>query len=413
MRRVKIEGQAVFEGIMARNNGKYALAVRKPDNDIILEISKFKSFSGRHKFFRLPFVRGAVHFIESLYLAIKMFSHSSTFYEDEDINRDDNLRQILIVIATISLAVAMFLVLPYGLSMAFKNITSSDVALTVIEGFIRLILLLFYIFAISLVPDIKRMYMYNGAEHKAINCIEAGLPLTTSNVRRMSRLNIRSGTSFILDVVILSIILFMFIRFDDILIRLIFRIILVPVIAGLAYEFIRLADESENLFLIILSVPGLLLQQMTTKEPDDAMIEVAISALEAVFDSESFIKSKPVNARKNVRPVTRPVAGVGASSKLEKKSKPLHSDFKNISEAEPIIKQKREMLQDRARNSLKEDNNVLNEKDAVKKNKDVLKENTSSLKADDNSDLNDDILNALDHFFDEYNIKNDDGKNDL
>lgn len=385
MRQVKIEGQAVFEGIMFRNKDKCALAVRKPNKDIVLEVSKFKGFSEKSDFFKYPFIRGIVSFIEFLYLGIKMFSHSTTFYEDESVNKDNELRQILIVVATISLAIAVFFALPYGLSLAFKNITSSDVALTLIEGVIRLFLLLIYIFAISLVPDIKRIYMYNGAEHKSINCIESGLPLTPKNVKRMSRLNLRSGTSFILDVVFLSIILFMFIRFDNLLLRLIFRIILVPAIAAIVYEFMRITAESENLFFIILSIPGLLLQEFTAREPDDEMIEVAISSIEAVFDWESFISTSRLYKRnKPLKQVTRTVSPDKASDDRK--------PYGILTENEPTEKIKNEKVP--MRTSLKE-NKVIKEvqnKDTIVK-RETLKEDLERERLENESTLNKSTVN--------------------
>ena len=209
-----ISGQAVLEGLMMRRKNKYAVAVRKPDNDIEVSVSRFNSLSLKHNFFKLPFIRGIVNFVESLYLGFKTFSMYENYYEEEEKKSDragnNEMLQILLVIAAISLAIAMFIVLPYGLSMVFRKVTSSDITLTVIEGIIRLVLLLSYLVAVSMLPDINRLYMYNGAGHKVINCIEKGLPLNVSNARKMSKKHYRSGTSFVIDVVILSVVLFMF-----------------------------------------------------------------------------------------------------------------------------------------------------------------------------------------------------------
>ena len=219
-------------------------------------------------------------------------NYSASFYEDEETGESGSLSKAetgLTVALAIVLAVGIFMVLPFFLSRLLNRFITSDTVLTLIEGVIRICLLLGYIGAISKMKDIHRVFMYHGAEHKSINCIENGLPLTVENVRKQSRRHRRCGTSFILIIVVLSVIFFMFIRVDKLWLRLIIRLLLVPVIAAVAYEFIRFAGRSDSKIVQILSEPGMWLQGMTTREPDDSMIEVAIASVEAVFDWKAFL----------------------------------------------------------------------------------------------------------------------------
>lgn len=189
---------------------------------------------------------------------------------------------------SIVMAVGIFMVLPYFISGCFRDYIVSNTLLAIVEGAIRLGLFVLYVVLISSMKDIKRVYMYHGAEHKCINCIERGRELNVKNVRKSSRYHARCGTSFLFIVMIISIIFFIFIRVESPALRVIFRILLIPVIAGVSYEFIRLAGRSENFLVRILSLPGKGMQMLTTKEPEDDMIEVAISAVEAVFDWRAF-----------------------------------------------------------------------------------------------------------------------------
>ena len=209
---------------------------------------------------------------------------------EEQQKRQDSLMMGGTVAFSIVLAVAIFMILPYYISVFFQKFTDSYMQIAVLEGIIRLAIFIGYVAAISLMPDIKRVYMYHGAEHKCINCIEHGMDLTVENVRKSSRLHKRCGTSFLLIVMIISIFFFMFIHVDSRVLRLVLRLVLIPVIAGVSYEFIRLAGRSDNALINLLSKPGLLLQHITTKEPEDDMIEVGMASVEAVFDWKAYVK---------------------------------------------------------------------------------------------------------------------------
>lgn len=294
-----IGGQAVLEGVMMKNRDRYAVAVRKPDGEIEVEKGHCQSLRDKYFVCDLPIIRGVVTFVESLVLGMKSLTDSSKYYEDEEEEnrqqmddaakeRHEKIETTFTVILSIFLAVGIFMVLPFFISELLKSIIKSAKVLAVIEGIIRIILFIGYVFAISFVEDIKRVFMYHGAEHKTINCVEHMLPLTVENVRKQSREHKRCGTSFIFIVLFISIIFFIFIRVDNMWLKVLYRIVLVPVIAGASYEFIRLAGKSENALVNILSKPGMMLQKLTTKEPDDSMIEVAIASVEAVFDWKKF-----------------------------------------------------------------------------------------------------------------------------
>ncbi len=310
MRYSGIGGQAVMEGVMMKNQEKYAVAVRKPDGEIALEVSEYKGIIKNKKIRNMPILRGVFSFIESLYLGVATLTFSASFFEEEEPEHDkkskkqrekkvltkeqqkrqDSLMMGGTVAFSIVLAIAIFMVLPYYVSVFFQKFTDSYMLIAVIEGLIRLVIFIGYVAAISLMPDIKRVYMYHGAEHKCINCIEHGMDLTVENVRKSSRLHKRCGTSFLLIVMIISIFFFMFIHVDSRGLRLVLRLVLIPVIAGVSYEFIRLAGRSDNALINLLSKPGLLLQHITTKEPEDDMIEVGMASVEAVFDWKTYVE---------------------------------------------------------------------------------------------------------------------------
>lgn len=301
-----IGGQAVMEGVMMKNRDRYAVAVRKPDQQIEIKVSDCKPSARSQKVRNLPVIRGVVNFIESLVLGMKTLMYSAEFFEEEEENKKEIKKQTLsaeekkkleekekrqekvlmggTVVFSLVLALAVFFALPYFLSGFFRKLTGSETLTALMEGVLRLIIFIGYITLISLTPDIKRVFMYHGAEHKCINCIEHGLPLTVENVKKSSRLHKRCGTSFLLIVMLVSILFFMFIRVKSRPLQMLLRLVLIPVIAGVSYEFIRLAGRYENRLVNLLSKPGLLLQRMTTKEPDSDMIEVGIASVEAVFD---------------------------------------------------------------------------------------------------------------------------------
>ena len=289
-----IGGQAVMEGVMMKNGDAYAVAVRKPDQEIVVETSSYSGVVQNRKIKKLPILRGVFSFVESLTLGLKSLTFSASFFEEEEEKESDKKKEDflmgLTVAVSIVIAIGIFMILPYGISLLFRKYISSQWLIALLEGVLRLLIFLGYVAGISLMSDIKRVYMYHGAEHKCINCIEHGMDLTVENVRKSSRLHKRCGTSFLLIVMIVSILFFMLIRVDSPILRLGLRLILIPVIAGVSYEFIRLAGRSDNGLVNLLSKPGLLLQKITTREPDDAMIEVGIASVEAVFDWKTYVK---------------------------------------------------------------------------------------------------------------------------
>ena len=306
-----VGGQAVMEGVMMKNQDRYAVAVRKPDHQIDVKVENYKSTIKNEKIRHLPIVRGVVNFVESLVLGMSTLMYSASFFEDEE---EDNKKKNLseeerkkleekekkqekalmggTVAFSIVFALALFFALPYFLSGFFHKVIASETLIALIEGLIRLAIFLGYIAIISLTPDIKRVFMYHGAEHKCINCIEHGMELNIENVRKSSRLHKRCGTSFLLIVMLISIVFFMFIRVDSRIQQLVLRLLLIPVIAGVSYEFIRLAGRYDNWFVNALSQPGLWMQRLTTREPEDDMIEVGIASVEAVFDWRSWQKEE-------------------------------------------------------------------------------------------------------------------------
>lgn len=307
-----------MEGVMMKNQEKYAVAVRKPDQEIVVETSTYEGLIKNKKIRNMPILRGVFSFIESLVLGMKTLTFSASFFEEEEEEksgsrkaekragaqkpapteeeqkkkekRQENALMGGTVAISIVLAVAIFMVLPYYISVFFQRFITSQTLLALLEGVIRLTIFIGYVAAISLMPDIKRVYMYHGAEHKCINCIEQGMDLTVENVRKSSRLHKRCGTSFLLIVMLISIVFFLFIRVDNRILQLLLRLVLIPVIAGVSYEFIRLAGRSDHMLVNLFSKPGLLLQRITTREPDDSMIEVGIASVEAVFDWKAYVK---------------------------------------------------------------------------------------------------------------------------
>lgn len=312
MRYSGIGGQAVMEGVMMKNQNKCAVAVRKPDKEIEVVVSEYTGIVKNQKLKNMPIIRGILNFIDSMVLGMQTLSYSASFFEEEEdakkIAKKANMTPEELeeqkkkdkkkedaamggtVVLSIVLAVGIFMMLPYFISSFFQRYIESRLLLGLLEGAIRLTIFISYVGLISLMEDIKRVYMYHGAEHKCINCIESGMDLTVENVRKSSRLHKRCGTSFLLIVMIISILFFMMIRVDSAILKVILRLLLIPVIAGVSYEFIRLAGRSDNCFVNVLSKPGLWLQKITTREPDDSMIEVAIKSVEAVFDWKVYVE---------------------------------------------------------------------------------------------------------------------------
>ncbi len=300
-----IGGQAVIEGIMMKNKEMYSVAVRKPDGEIEVNLGTYRSIVKNKLLRETPLVRGVVNFIDSMILGMRTLTFSASFYEEEeeptkaDLMLDKlfkgNTEKIvtgLTVAFSIVMAVGIFMILPYFITSYLTNYVVSNTLLAIIEGVVRVGIFVLYVVLISRMRDIQRVFMYHGAEHKCINCIENGLELTVENVLKSSKHHKRCGTSFMFIVMIVSIIFFIFIRVTSPVLRVVIRLLLIPVIAGVSYELIKLAGRSESKFVQIISFPGMLMQRLTTKEPDAEMVEVAIAAVEAVFDWDTFINEE-------------------------------------------------------------------------------------------------------------------------
>ena len=301
MKSSNIGGQAVMEGIMMRSGDQYSVGVRKPDGEISVKKEKYHSIVKWKVLTTTPFIRGVFNFIDSMVIGIKTLTYSASFYEEEEekeevlteeaVKKKEKKEKLLMgatVAFSVVAAVAIFMVLPYFLTSFLKGLIPSYQVRTVIEGLVRIGIFVLYVLLISRMEDIQRTFMYHGAEHKCINCIEHGLPLTVENVRKSSRQHKRCGTSFLFLVLAISIVLLLLIHVDSAVMRVVVRILLLPVIAGISYEVLKLAGRSDNILINLISSPGLAIQKLTTKEPDDDMIEVAIQAVEAVFDWRAY-----------------------------------------------------------------------------------------------------------------------------
>lgn len=315
-----IGGQAVLEGIMMKNGDAYAVAVRTPDNQIVLKVDEYHMFSAKRKWAGLPVIRGVFNFVDSMVLGMRTLAYSADFFEEESEgesgkekggtslngNRENKespdkkekgeeagmgkAAMALTVAVSILLAVGIFMVLPVVLVSFLRRFTQSSALIALTEGVVRIGIFLAYVALISRMEDIKRVFMYHGAEHKCINCVEHGLELNVENVMKSSRLHKRCGTSFLLIVMLVSVVFFMFVRVETLWLRILTRVCFIPLIAGVSYEFIRLAGNSDGGLVNLLSKPGLCLQRLTTREPDESMAQVAIEAVEAVFDWRKYLE---------------------------------------------------------------------------------------------------------------------------
>ena len=303
---VRIGGQAVIEGVMMKNMDRYAVSVRKPNGKIETKVEECVSFAEKHPLFQLPVFRGMVNFLESMVIGMKTLNYSASFYEDEEEQTESRTEQLLekilgekaekiimgiVLVFSLAISIGLFMILPYIASEALGKLIRNEYVILFMEGIIRIAIFLGYIVLISRMEDIKRVFMYHGAEHKTINCLEAGVPLTPENVDNFSRLHKRCGTSFIFIVMIISMVFFFSIRVDTIWLRIVLRLLFLPLVAGVSYEFIRLAGSSDHPLVQIFSKPGLALQKLTTKEPDHSMIEVAIASVEGVFDWREYLEN--------------------------------------------------------------------------------------------------------------------------
>lgn len=305
MKRTTVGGQAVIEGVMMRNGKKCAIAVRKPDHTIEIKEMTQESVTEKYPFLRLPILRGVVNFIESMVVGIQTLTYSASFYEEEEVEESkfdrwlentfkEKTESILMgftVIIALFMSIGIFMVLPYLMTGFLEGKVASHTAVLILEGIVRILIFLGYIILISRMEDIQRVFMYHGAEHKTINCLEHGEDLTPENVKKYSRLHKRCGTSFLFIVMFISIFFFFFIKTDTIWMRVVSRLLLIPVIAGVSYEFIRFAGRSNVCIVNVLSKPGMMLQKLTTREPDEEMIEVAIKSVEGVMDWKTYVKA--------------------------------------------------------------------------------------------------------------------------
>lgn len=295
-------GQAVIEGVMMKGTDSYSVAIRKPDKKIEVKLQKYQSYNDKHKWAKIPFIRGVVNFTESMAVGMKTLSYSSSFYEEEEeeTKADKLIKEVfkekaegvimgLTLFCSVIIAIALFMMLPAVIGEFIGKWVDNRLVLSLIEGIIRLVIFIIYVVLISQMEDIRRVFMYHGAEHKTINCYESGDELTPENVAKHSRYHKRCGTSFLFIVMVVSIVVFMFITADQMWLRFVLRLLLIPVVAGISYEFIRLAGKSDNVVMNILSKPGMWIQKLTTKEPEEEMIQVAIISVESVLYGKPYV----------------------------------------------------------------------------------------------------------------------------
>lgn len=297
MKKQPVGGQAVIEGVMMQSKNKRAIAVRKNDGEIIIRKRNIKSWISDKNIDKIPFLRGAFILIETMIEGINSMNFSSEFFLDDDeeesafdkfINKlfKDKANDVIIIISLIIglfFAMLLFVVTPTMIGGLFSRFINSDLILNLIEGFTRICILFIYILLISMNKDIKRVFEYHGAEHKAIYCYENDLDLTVENARKFKTQHPRCGTNFLFIVMFTSIILFSFFGWPNPIIRIVMRIVCVPIVAGISYEIIKLLGKYNNILTRIVAYPGMMLQKLTTKEPDDKQLEVALKALDAVI----------------------------------------------------------------------------------------------------------------------------------
>lgn len=393
-----IGGQAVLEGVMMRNKDQCAIAVRRPDGEIELKKQECKSIRDKYKFAGLPVIRGVAAFVDSLRMGMETLNYSASLMEEEEEKKDadeteetrekkekkESLLMGLVMVLAVIVAIAIFVIAPFLVSESLRRVVRSAQLRGLIEGVIRVVLFVLYVKLISLMKDIKRVFMYHGAEHKSINCIENGLELTVENVRRQKTQHKRCGTSFLLVVMFVSILFFMFIVVRNMWLRMALRILLIPVIAGISYEFIRYAGSHDNVVSNILSKPGLWLQGLTTAEPDDPMIEVAIASVDAVFDWKKFV----AEVRAEEKTANRET--VGQKSPESEREPKIVTDATKAVLSEPKATEKKENAEMEQRREAP---------DVTKETASTEEPGIEILAIDDESEEDDAILNALDRYF--------------
>lgn len=298
MKYANIGGQAVMEGVMMRHKDHYAVAVRKENHEIEVMTEQRQTLGERYHVSGIPVVRGVFAFVDSLVVGMKTLMWSASFFEDEEETSQEKEKQsdtvfmTMTVIFSLAFSIGLFMILPFLVSNLFKSMTDSSLVLGIIEGLVRVLIFIIYILAISRMKDIQRLFMYHGAEHKTINCIEHGDELTPENAAKYSRFHKRCGTSFLFIVMFISIVFFLLFfqifPINNMFIKVICRILLVPVIAGISYEIIQWAGRHDSGLVCLVSKPGFWMQKFTTKEPDREMLEVAIASIEAIYDWREF-----------------------------------------------------------------------------------------------------------------------------
>lgn len=298
MKYANIGGQAVMEGVMMRHKDHYAVVVRKENHEIEVMTEQRQTLGERYHVSGIPIVRGVFAFVDSLVVGMKTLMWSASFFEDEEETSQEKEKQsdtvfmTMTVIFSLAFSIGLFMILPFLVSNLFKSVTDSSLVLGIIEGLVRVLIFIIYILAISRMKDIQRLFMYHGAEHKTINCIEHGDELTPENAAKYSRFHKRCGTSFLFIVMFISIVFFLLFfqifPINNMFIKVICRILLVPVIAGISYEIIQWAGRHDSGLVCLVSKPGFWMQKFTTKEPDREMLEVAIASIEAIYDWREF-----------------------------------------------------------------------------------------------------------------------------
>ncbi|MHB8128676.1 MAG: DUF1385 domain-containing protein [Mobilitalea sp.] len=461
-----IGGMAVMEGVMMKNKDVYAVAVRKPNNEIAVEKSTHKDISDKVKLFKLPVFRGMLAFVDSMLIGVKVLNYSASFFEEEEELTEKQIKKLekkkanktkkndkltveevsvtdseamsidntstkdknsldqakedksnalfmaLAVVISIIISVSLFMVLPVVLTNLLSSFITNGFLIAFIEGIVRLAIFVGYIILASRMPEIKRVFMYHGAEHKTINCLENGFELTVENVKWQTKQHKRCGTSFMLLVMLISLVFFMFIPTGNLLWRILSRVILVPFIAGVSYEFIRLAGKSESRWVTIVSQPGLWMQGLTTKEPDDAMIEVAIQSVSAVFDWKTFLETSASEEPKEVKNVAEK-----SSSKDKKQSITIKQDtvVKQVAAVKSNVSVKPEATkkQESAAKNEPEHKEIVSptHSDSSKRNPGNAPVSFKPVNTNRAEEEDDEILKALDKFFDGPKESNKTGEN--
>lgn len=289
-------GQALIEGVMMRGKKHLAIAVRQPKSEeILLKVDGISSVSQKYPFLKTPFIRGSVALVESMVLGMRALTYSANIAAEEEDEKITPTEMAGTVALAIFLAVGLFFILPVGLAHLLNKVVVTHYWQNLLEGVIRVGIFLAYVIGISILPDIQRVFMYHGAEHKTIHAYENKEELTVENIKKYTNLHPRCGTNFLLTVMVISVIVFSFLGEQTLLWRVVSRVILIPVVAGISFEFIKFSGPRCHLgWVKVINTPGLWLQKLTTREPDDQQIEVAIAALKVLLENEKLEKTSQI-----------------------------------------------------------------------------------------------------------------------